>query len=96
MEKVADRKIGARNTDPIVAVFEERFEEPSSDLHKEEGHLHSGCRTTIWQMRSRSLSEQSNLQTTMGICLALLPRYFTFAAAGHHQYTKGTWLEPIK
>ena len=27
MEKVADRKIGARNTDPVVAVFEERFEE---------------------------------------------------------------------
>ena len=26
MEKVADRKIGARNTDPVVAVFEERFE----------------------------------------------------------------------
>ena len=27
MEKVADRKIGERNTDPVVAVFEERFEE---------------------------------------------------------------------
>ena len=27
MEKVADRKIGARNTDSVVAVFEERFEE---------------------------------------------------------------------
>ena len=77
MEKVADRKTGARNTDPVVAVFEERFEEPSSDLQKEEEHLHSGCRTTIWQMRSRSLSELSNLQTTMGICLTLLPRCFT-------------------
>ena len=27
MEKVADRKIGERNTGPVVAVFEERFEE---------------------------------------------------------------------
>ena len=27
MEKVADRKIGTRNTDPVVTVFEERFEE---------------------------------------------------------------------
>ena len=78
MEKVADRKIGARNTDPVVAVFEwQCLKKPSSDLQKEEEHLHSECRTTIWQMRSRSLSELSNLQTTMGICLALLPRCFT-------------------
>ena len=77
MEKVADRKIGARNTDPVVAVFEEMLKKPLSDLQKEEEHLHSGCRTTIWQMRSRSLSELSNLQTTMGICLALLQRCFT-------------------
>ena len=27
MEKVADGKMGARHTDPIVAVFEKRFEE---------------------------------------------------------------------
>ena len=27
MEKVTDRKTGARNTDPVVVVFEERFEE---------------------------------------------------------------------
>ena len=69
------------------------LKKPSSDLQKEEEHLHSGCRTTIWQMRSRSLSELSNLQTTMRICLALLPRCFT---SFHHQYTKGSWLELIK
>jgi len=27
MEKVADGKMGARHTDPVVAVFEQRFEE---------------------------------------------------------------------
>ena len=74
MEKVADRKIGARNTDPVVAVFEERFEGFTCRRRK---NTYSGCRTTIWQMRPRSLSELSNLQTTMGICLALLQRCFT-------------------
>ena len=34
-EKVDDGKMGARHSDPVVAVFEQRFEE-------EEEHLHSG------------------------------------------------------
>ena len=36
MEKVADRKMGARHSDPVVTMFEE------------EEHLHSGWSTTTW------------------------------------------------
>jgi len=50
MEKVANRKLGARHTDPVVSVsvFEQSFEETSNDSQKEEEHQHSGCCTTTW------------------------------------------------
>ena len=77
MEKVADRKIGARNTNPVVAVFEERFEETFKRLAE------GGRTRALWVQNHhmadeiKVLSELSNLQTTVGICLALLPRCFT-------------------
>ena len=49
-EKVADGKMGARHTDQVVAVFEQRFEETfkRTTRRKKEEHLHSGCSTTTW------------------------------------------------
>ena len=77
MENIADGKMGARNSVPIVAVFEQRFEESFKRLAK------GGRIPALWVDYHhmvdvmKVISEQSDLQTTMGICPALLPRCFT-------------------
>ena len=55
-----------------------------------------GAEPPYGQMRSRFLPELNNLQTTMGMSCISTKMLHIFAAAGHHQYTKGTWLELIK
>ena len=61
IENVADGKMGAQHTAPIVAVFEQRLKKPSKDLPREEERLDSGCSITTWLMLSRSLSKWNHL-----------------------------------
>ena len=75
MEKVADRKMGARDSDPVVAVFEQRFEETFKRLAK------GGRTPALWVEYHHMVDVMKifigTLQTTMCICPALLPRCFT-------------------
>ena len=97
MEKVADRKIGERNTDPVVAVFEERFEETFKCLAE------GGRTPALWVQNHHMADEIKVFIRTEQLadhnghlsCIATKMLHI-FAAAGHHQYTKGTLLEPIK
>ena len=97
MEKVADRKIGARNTDPVVAVYEERFEETFKWLAE------GGRTPALWVQNHHMADEIKVFIRTEQLadhnghlsCIATMMLHI-FAAAGHHQYTKDTWLEPIK
>ena len=97
MEKVADRKIGARNTDPVVAVFEKRFEETSKWLAE------GGRTPALWVQNHHMADEIKVLIRTEQLadhkghlsCIATKMLHI-FAAAGHRQYSKGKWLEPMK
>ena len=96
MEKVADRKIGARNTDLVVAVFEERFEETFKWLAE-------GRTPALWVQNHHMLdvikvfSKTEQLADHNGHLSCIVTKMLhIFATAGHHQYTKGTWLELIK
>ena len=46
MEKVADGKMGARHSDPVVAVFEQRFEETFK--RRKNTCTLAGWSTTTW------------------------------------------------
>ena len=48
MEMVADGKMGASHTDPVVYCLSRDLKKPSKDSPKEDEHLHSGCSTTTW------------------------------------------------
>ncbi|CAK6977842.1 Hypothetical predicted protein [Scomber scombrus] len=77
MENVANGKMGARHTAPIVTVFEERFEETYKRLAEGGRTPALWCSTITWLMSSRSLSKLNGLQTTMGTCPALLSGCWT-------------------
>ena len=97
MEKVADRKIGSRNTDPLMAVFEERFEETFKGLAE-------GGRTLALWVQNNYMADEikvfirtEQLADHNGHLSCIVTKMLhIFAAAGHHQCTKGTLLEPIK
>ena len=72
MEKVANEKMGAKHTAPVVAVLSRSLKESFKGLLKEEEHQHFGCSTTTWSMSSRSSLELKGLQTIMDTFPVLL------------------------
>lgn len=93
IEKVADGKMGARHTAPIVAVFEQRFEE----IFK---RLAEGGRTpALWVQYHYMVDvikifiKTERLADHNGHLSCIVTRMLdTFSAAGHHQYAKGARL----
>lgn len=93
MEKVADGKMGARHTDPVVVIFEQRFEETFKRLAK------GGRTPALWVqyhymvdvikafIRTERLADHDGHLS----CIATKMLHI-FAAAGHHQYAKGARL----
>jgi len=93
MEKVADGKMGARHTDPIVALFQQRFEETFKRLAE------GGRTPALWVqyhhmvdvikvfIRTERLSDHNGHMSC--IVTKMLD---IFAAAGHHPYAKGARL----
>ncbi|XP_014680947.1 PREDICTED: uncharacterized protein LOC106820867 [Priapulus caudatus] len=93
MEKVADGKMGARHTAPIVAVFEQRFEETFKRLAK------GGRTPALWVQYHYMVDvlkifiKTERLADHDGHLSCIVTRMLdTFAAAGHHQYPKGARL----
>ena len=90
MEKVADGKIGARHTDPVVAVFEQRFEKTFKRLAER------GSTSALWVHMVDVIKvfiRTSQLADHIGHLSCILTKMLDiFAAAGHHQYTKGARL----
>ncbi|KAK5923153.1 hypothetical protein CgunFtcFv8_000149 [Champsocephalus gunnari] len=93
MEKVADGKMGARHTDPVVALFEQRFEETFKRLAE-------GGRTPALWVQYHSMVDvikvfirTERLADHNGHLCCIVSRMLDiFAAAGHHQYAKGARL----
>lgn len=93
MEKVADGKMGARHTDPIVAVFEQKFEETFQRLAE------GGRTPKLWVqyhhmidvikafIRTERLADHNGHLSCIATKMLQI-----FAAAGHHQYAKGARL----
>ncbi|KAI4830959.1 hypothetical protein KUCAC02_002560 [Chaenocephalus aceratus] len=93
MEKVADGKMGARHTDPVVALFEQRFEETFKRLAE------GGRTPALWVqyhymvdvikvfIRPERLADHNG-----HLCCIVSRMLDIFAAAGHHQYAKGARL----
>ncbi|CAJ1066509.1 hypothetical protein F7725_020419 [Xyrichtys novacula] len=94
MEKGVDGKMGARHTDLVVALFEQRFEEIFKKL-AEGGRTHA-----IWVqyhhmvdvikmfIRTERLADHDGHLS----CIVTRMHCEVFAAAGHHQYAKGARL----
>jgi len=90
MEKVADGKMGARHTDPVVAVFEHRFEETFKRLTEK------GRTPALWVqyhhmvdvikvfIRTERLADHNR-----HLSCIVTKMLHIFAAADHHQYAKG-------
>ncbi|KAI4802446.1 hypothetical protein KUCAC02_020282 [Chaenocephalus aceratus] len=90
MEKVADGKMGARHTDPVEALFEQRFEETFKILAE------GGRTPALWVqyhymvdvikvfIRTERLADHNS-----HLCCIVSRMLDIFAAAGHHQYAKG-------
>ena len=93
MEKVSDGTMGARHTDPVVVLFEQRFEENFKRL-AEGGrtpklwvHYHPMVDVIKMFIRSEWLADHN------GHLSCIVTRMLDiFAAAGHHQYAKGAKL----
>ncbi|KAI4803698.1 hypothetical protein KUCAC02_025353 [Chaenocephalus aceratus] len=93
MEKVADGKMGARHTDPVVALFEQWFEETFKRLAE------GGRTPALWVqyhymvdvikvfIRPERLADHNG-----HLCCIVSRMLDIFAAAGHHQYAKGARL----
>ncbi|KAI4804826.1 hypothetical protein KUCAC02_026439, partial [Chaenocephalus aceratus] len=93
MEKVADGKMGARHTDPVVALFEQWFEETFKRLAE------GGRTPALWVqyhymvdvikvfIRTELLADHNG-----HLCCIVSRMLDIFAAAGHHQYAKGARL----
>ncbi|KAK5884494.1 hypothetical protein CesoFtcFv8_018309 [Champsocephalus esox] len=93
MEKVADGKMGARHTDPVVALFKQRFEETFKRLAE------GGRMPPLWVqyhymvdvikvfIRTERLADHNR-----HLCCIASRMLDIFAAAGHHQYAKGARL----
>lgn len=93
MEKVADGKMGARHTDPVVALFEQRFEETFKRLAE------GGRTPTLWVQYHHMVDvikmfiRTERLADHNGHLSCIVTRMLDiFAAAGHHQYAKGARL----
>ncbi|KAJ8385110.1 hypothetical protein AAFF_G00192510 [Aldrovandia affinis] len=93
MEKVADGKRGARHTAPIVAVFEQRFEETFKRLAE------GGRTPALWVQYHYMVDvikifiKTERLSDHDGHLSCIVTRMLDiFAAAGHHQYAKGARL----
>ena len=93
MEKVADGKMGVRHSDPVVAVFEQRFEETFKRLAK------GGRTPALWVeyhhmvdvikvfVRTERLADHNG-----HLSCIVTKMLHIFAAAGHHHYAKGARL----
>ncbi|KAK0144248.1 Polyserase-2 [Merluccius polli] len=93
MEKVADGKMGARYTDPVVVVFEQRFEEIFKRLAK------GGRTPALWVQYHYMVDvikifiRTERLADHNGHLSCIVTRMLDiFAAAGHHQHAKGARL----
>lgn len=93
IEKVADGKMGARHTAPIVAVFEQRFEETFKRLAE------GGRTPALWVQYHYMVDvikifiKTERLADHNGHLSCIVTRMLdTFSAAGHHQYAKGARL----
>ena len=92
MEKVADGKMGDRHRDPVVAVFEKRFEKifrlaeggRTPALWVQYHHMVDVIKVFIWTERLADHHEHLS-------CI-LTKMFHIFAAGGHRQYAKGAWL----
>ena len=93
ISKVADEKAGAEHTSPIVAVFQQRFDETFTRI------ANGGRMPALWVqyhymvdvikifIRSECLADHN------GHLSCIVTRMLdTFAAARHHQYAKGARL----
>ena len=93
LEKVADEKMGARYTAPIVSVFEQRFKETFKSLAKGGRtpalwvqYLHMVEVIRVFIRMERLADHNGHLSCIVTEMLDI------FAAAGHHQYAKGARL----
>jgi len=93
IEKVADEKMGAQHTAPIVALLEQRFEETFKRLGE------GGRKPAFWVQYHYLVDVVKNfikceqLADHGGHLSCIVFRMLdTFATAGHHQYAKGAWL----
>ena len=93
ISKVADEKAGAEHTSPIVAVFQQRFDETFM-------RIANGGRTPALWVQYHYMVDVIKI-FIRSVCLAdhnghlscIVTRMLdTFAAAGHHQYAKGARL----
>ena len=90
MEKVANEKMGAKHTAPIVAVFEQKFEETFKRLAE------GGRTSTLWVQYHYMVDvikifiRTERLADYKGHISCIVTRMLDiFSAAGHHQYAKG-------
>ncbi|KAM6992309.1 uncharacterized protein LKV04_008361 [Tautogolabrus adspersus] len=93
MKKVADGKMGARHTGPIVAVFEERFEKIFKKLAE------GGRTPALWVQYHYMVDvikifiKTERLADHDGHLSCIATRMLDiFSAAGHHHYAKGARL----
>lgn len=95
MEIVGDGKMGARHTDPVIVVFEQRFEEIFKRLAK------GGRTPALWVQYHYMVDvikifiRTEWLEDHNGHLSCIVTRMLdSFTAAGHHQCAKGAWLYP--
>ncbi|KAI3378566.1 hypothetical protein SNEBB_000964 [Seison nebaliae] len=93
MEKVADGKMGAKHTAPIVAVYEQRFEETFQRLAE------GGRTPALWVQYHYMVDvikifiKSERLADHDGHLSCIVTRMLDiFSAAGHHKYAKGARL----
>ena len=93
IEEVADKKIGAQHTAPIVAFFEQRFEDTFKQLAE------GGRTPALWVQYHYMVDVIKNfikcerLADHSGHLSCIVTRMLDiFSAAGHHQYAKGARL----
>ena len=90
MEKVANEKMGAKHTAPIVAVFEQKYEKNFEKL-AEGGRLWVQYHYMVDVIKIFIITER--LAHYNGHMSCIVTRMLdTFSAAGHHQYAKGAQL----
>ena len=93
IEKVANEKMGAKHTAPIVAVFEQKFEEKFKRLA--EGGRTSALWVQYYYMVDviKIFIRTERLADYNGHISCIVTRMLDiFSAAGHHQYAKGARL----